>query len=100
MNAALACNASGAASGKSEIVNSPIFNRHEEGLLCQFNIHREEEISVTSTLFCGGDWQWQLCSPRGHVLDWAGGFASEYECRESVAMLKNKAAMASVTVFR
>lgn len=100
MNAALACSESGATSGKSEIVNSPIFNQNEESLLCQFKIHREEERSVTSTLFCGGDWQWQLCSARGHVLAGAGGFESEGECREAVTMLKNKAAVASITVFR
>lgn len=100
MNAALACSGSGAASGELEIVNSRTFNRHEESLLCQFKIHREEEVSVTSTLFCGGDWQWQLCSSRGQVLAGASGFGSERECREAVTMLKNKGAMASVTVFR
>ena len=76
------------------------FFRSAESLLCEFKIHREDEVSVTSTQFCGGDWQWQLCSSRGHVLAGAGGFASERECQEAVTMLKNKAASASVTVFR
>ena len=77
-----------------------IFDRSEESLLCEFKIHREEEVSVTSTLFCGGDWRWQLCSSGGDVLAGAGGFGSEGECREAVAILKNRAASASIEVLR
>lgn len=57
-------------------------------------------MPVTSTLFCGGDWRWQLCTSGGQVLTKAGGFASERECREVVAMLKDNAAKAIVTVNR
>jgi uncharacterized protein YegP (UPF0339 family) len=53
---------------------------------------------VSSTQFCGGDWQWQLCSSRGQVLAKSGGFRTERECREAIATLKNYAAMASVTL--
>ena len=100
MNPELVFIGSAPGSGQPEIRVPRPFDRSAESLLCEFKIHREEEISVTSTRFCGGDWQWQLCSSRGHVLAGAGGFASERECREAVAMLKNKAAMASVTVSR
>ena len=100
MNPELALIASADGSGRHGIRLPRNFYRSEESLLCEFRIHREEEVSVTSTRFCGGDWQWQLCSARGHVLAAAGGFGSELECREAVTMLKNKAAVASVTVFR
>lgn len=100
MNPELAFIASATVSRQPEIRVPRPFDRSAESLLCEFKIHRVEEISVTSTQFCGGDWQWQLCSSRGHVLAGAGGFASERECWEAVTTIKNKAAMASVTVSR
>ena len=90
--------ASNAPSEKSENLTPSIFERSKKSLTCEFKIYREEEVSVTSTLFCGGDWRWQLCSSRGFVLARAGGFATERECRDAVAMLKNNAAQASVVV--
>ena len=81
-----------------DIPNPCTFTYNDENLGCEFKIHREDEVPVTSTLFCGGDWRWQLCSSGGHVLAKAAGFASERECREAVAMLKNNAAKAIVTV--
>jgi uncharacterized protein YegP (UPF0339 family) len=68
--------------------------------LCRFEIHREDEVMVTSTQFCGGDWQWQLCSSRGDVLAEAGGFGSERECREAITTLKDNASTATVTLCR
>ena len=62
----------------------------------RFEIHREPEVSVTSTLFCGGDWQWQLCSAGGVVLAEAGGFRSERACRAAIAAIQVEAALASV----
>lgn len=100
MDPELAYVASMTGSGQPGIQVPRPFVRTAESLLCEFKIHREDEVSVTSTQFCGGDWQWQLCSSRGHVLAGAGGFGSERECREAVIMLKNEAAMASVSVFR
>jgi uncharacterized protein YegP (UPF0339 family) len=64
--------------------------------LCRFEIHREDEVMVTSTQFCGGDWRWTLCSSRGQVLAEGAGFSSERDCRAAIATLKDKAAMASV----
>ena len=86
-------------SEKPEILNASALDRSKESLRCEFKIHREDEIYVTSTLLCGGDWRWQLCSSRGYVLAEAGGFASERECRDAVATLKNNAAQASVTAL-
>ena len=83
-----------------DIRNPRAFNHNNEILGCEFKIHREDEVRVTSTLFCGGDWRWQLCSSGGHVLAQAGGFASERECCEAIAMLKNNAATAIVTVSK
>ena len=62
----------------------------------RFEIHREEEVSVTSTLFCGGDWQWRLCSAAGDILAEAGGFESEGACRTAIAAIKADAGLASV----
>ena len=66
---------------------------------CRFEIHHEEQVSVTSTLFCGGDWQWQLCSASGTVLAEAGGFQSERACRAAVAAIKLEAALASIQLL-
>ena len=98
MNAALAFVASVSHPKSPAIVGPHTFNRSEVITGCEFKIHREDEVPVTSTLFCGGDWRWQLCSSGGRVLAEAGGFASERECREAVAMLKDNAAKAIVTV--
>ena len=100
MKAMSACIASNATSDKPKILGLSIFDQNKEGSSCEFKIHREYEVSVTSTLFCGGDWQWQLCSARGHVLAGAGGFGTERECREAVNLLKSHAAVASITVVR
>jgi uncharacterized protein YegP (UPF0339 family) len=62
----------------------------------RFEIHREEEVSITSTLFCGGDWQWQLCSLEGNVLAEAGGYRSERACRAAISAIKEEAGSASV----
>jgi uncharacterized protein YegP (UPF0339 family) len=97
MNAGLAFAASVDRPGIPEIPDPRSFGRSEEISGCEFKIYREEEVPVTSTLFCGGDWRWQLCASGGHVLAKAGGFASERECREAVAMLKDNAAQAIVT---
>jgi uncharacterized protein YegP (UPF0339 family) len=64
--------------------------------LCRCEIHREEEVMVSSTQRCGGDWQWQLCSSQGSVLAEGKGFGSEHECRDAVAILRDKAGMAAV----
>src|SRR5687767_220985 len=61
-----------------------------------FEIHREEEVSVTSTRFCGGDWWWQLCSASGDVQAEAGGYLSEAACRSAIASIKAEAGLASV----
>ena len=98
MNAALAFVASVSHPKSPAIVGPHTSNRSEIITGCEFKIHREDEFPVTSTLFCGGDWRWQLCSPGGRVLAKAGGFASERECRAAIAMLKDNAAKAIVTV--
>ena len=97
MNAGLAFAASDCLPENSKILNPRTFNRSEENLGCEFKIHREDLVPVTSTLFCCGDWRWRLCSSHGRVLAMAGGFTCEQECREAVAMLKVNAAQASIT---
>jgi uncharacterized protein YegP (UPF0339 family) len=62
-----------------------------------FEIYREDEVRTTSTRFCGGDWHWRLSGADGLVLLDTGGYPSERECRQAVAILKKTASLASVS---
>lgn len=61
-----------------------------------FAIFRVESTRMTSTRFAGGDWCWRLSDPDGTVLVEAGGYRSEAHCREAVAVLRARAARATV----
>ena len=98
VNAQLMIGPSNSISLKRQLPSRHSLPRNAEGELCRFEIHCEDHVMVSSTQFCGGDWQWQLCSSRGQVLAESGGFRSERECRDAIATLKNNAAMASVTL--
>jgi len=98
VNAELKIGPSNSISHKRPLPSRHSLPRNTEGEVCRFEIHREEHVMVSSTQFCGGDWQWQLCSSRGQVLAEAGGFRSERACREAIATLKDNAAMASITL--
>jgi uncharacterized protein YegP (UPF0339 family) len=88
----------GPALSKPQLSNRHTLPRTPLGGLCRFEIHREEQVMVTSTQFCGGDWRSRLCSHRGNVLAEGRGFASEKDCREAITILKDKAGMATVTL--
>ena len=63
----------------------------------KFEIYREDEVRMTSTRFSGGDWHWRLSDAEGLILLDTGGYPSERECREAIAVLKENAAFASVS---
>jgi uncharacterized protein YegP (UPF0339 family) len=52
---------------------------------------------MTSTQFGGGDWHWRLSDADGQVLLDTGGYASEPECRDAIAILQENAGWAIVT---
>jgi len=63
---------------------------------CRFEIFREVERQMTSTLFSGGDWHWQLVTTSGLILAEASGYPTEQTCRVAVAVLQRRAAGAPV----
>jgi uncharacterized protein YegP (UPF0339 family) len=63
---------------------------------CQFEIFRQDEERMTSTLFSGGDWRWRLVTTGGLILAEASGYPSETVCRAAVAVLQKRAATAPV----
>ena len=63
---------------------------------CHFEIFRENEERMTSTLFSGGDWRWRLVTTSGLILAEASGYPSEPTCRAAVAILQRRAATAPV----
>jgi uncharacterized protein YegP (UPF0339 family) len=68
-----------------------------EKVPCKFDIYRADEVRMTSTQFCGGDWHWQLSDSDGLILLDTGGYASEHECRSAVAILQENAGWASLS---
>ena len=64
---------------------------------CTFEVYRADEVRMTSTQFGGGDWHWRLSDADGQVLLDTGGYASEPECRDAIAILQENAGWAIVT---
>lgn len=62
----------------------------------RFNIYRSDSVSLTSTLFSGGDWHWRLMGPDGSVLVDCGGYTAEKDCREAAIALRDVAGQAFV----
>jgi uncharacterized protein YegP (UPF0339 family) len=56
-----------------------------------FEIYRANEVSLTSTLFGGGDWRWRLCAAAGVVTANGGGYSTESACKSAVAALRSAA---------
>lgn len=65
---------------------------------CQacFSINCTDRVSLTSTLFGGGDWHWQLTDVGGALLADCGGYKSWHDCRAAVLSLQSKAGTAQV----
>jgi uncharacterized protein YegP (UPF0339 family) len=64
---------------------------------CKFEIYRADEVRMTSTRFCGGDWHWRLSDAEGLILLDTGGYSSERECRSAIAVLQEHAGFATVS---
>jgi uncharacterized protein YegP (UPF0339 family) len=62
-----------------------------------FDVYREDEVRMTSTQFCGGDWHWRLSDANGLILLDTGGYASEHECRNAISILQENAGWASLS---
>jgi uncharacterized protein YegP (UPF0339 family) len=61
-----------------------------------FQIYRADEVSLTSTLFGGGDWRWRLCAAVGVVIAQGGGYDTELACKSAVASLREAAQSAVI----
>jgi uncharacterized protein YegP (UPF0339 family) len=72
-------------------------HENAERTSCTFEVYRADEVRMTSTQFGGGDWHWRLSDADGQVLLDTGGYASERECRDAIAILQENAGWATVT---
>lgn len=59
-----------------------------------FEVRRDDEVSVTSILFCGGAWRWHLCAAEGRVVATSEGHSTEPACREALAAIRAHAGSA------
>src|SRR5690606_19638598 len=64
--------------------------------LSRFDIYRTERVSLTSTLFGGGDWHWRLSGSSGGVIADCGGYHDEAQCLAAVEALRAGAAGATI----
>lgn len=64
---------------------------------CRFEVYRADEVQTSSIRFVGGDWHWRLCDPTGQVLVDAGGYPDEQACRTAIGVLKDRAALATLS---
>ena len=70
--------------------------RAEEDKRPRFDIYLSDRVSLTSTLFGGGDWHWRLVDAGGAVLADCGGYKAEEACRLAVYALRDVAGQASI----
>jgi uncharacterized protein YegP (UPF0339 family) len=68
-----------------------------DGVSCKFDVYRADEVRMTSTQFCGGDWHWRLSDADGLILLDTGGYANERECRNAICVLQENAGWASLS---
>ena len=59
-----------------------------------FEIFCTERVSLTSTLYSGGDWRWRFRSAAGTILVNSEGYTSERSCRAAVTALQDHAGSA------
>jgi uncharacterized protein YegP (UPF0339 family) len=60
-----------------------------------FDVYRADEMKISSTRFCGGDWHWRLIDAAGCTLVEAGGYRTEEKCREAATILQRRAGCAT-----
>lgn len=59
-----------------------------------FEIYHEDQVRISSSLFCGGMWRWRLCSADGAVLALSMGYATEDTCRTALSAVHRHAGTA------
>lgn len=62
-----------------------------------FHIYQADCVSVTSTLFAGGDWHWRLTSCGGVVLVDCGGYLSHTDALVAIDCLRKVAGSATLS---
>jgi uncharacterized protein YegP (UPF0339 family) len=95
-NSRHAASYSGAASARPAVGASQIAKHRTDGQ-SRFDIYRSEVVSLTSTLFGGGDWHWRLAGPSGIVLADCGGYRNQAECLAAVEALRTEAGSATLS---
>jgi uncharacterized protein YegP (UPF0339 family) len=80
--------------GRATVASLPCENAGKTP--CRFDVYRADEVRMTSTQFSGGDWHWRLSDADGLILLDTGGYASEHECRDAIAILQDNAGWARV----
>lgn len=66
----------------------------------KFEVIREEEVSVSSTQFCGGTWSWYLSSPSGKILAQSRCYQREEDCQTALRHVLRHAVDAEVAVTK
>jgi uncharacterized protein YegP (UPF0339 family) len=61
-----------------------------------FGIYRADDVTLTSTLRGGGDWNWRFCRPDGTVLAECGGYLNRADCESAIECLRQQAASAEI----
>jgi len=61
-----------------------------------FGIYRADDVTLTSTLRGGGDWNWRFCQPDGTVLAECGGYPNRADCESAIECLRQQAASAEI----
>lgn len=62
-----------------------------------FQIYQTDCVSVTSTLFAGGDWHWRLTSCGGVMLVDCGGYPSRADALVAIDCLRKVAGSATLS---
>jgi uncharacterized protein YegP (UPF0339 family) len=70
----------------------------EPGRQMYFEVYRADRVSLTSALFCGGDWRWRFCATDGGVIAGSGGYSSETACLRAVEALRVNAGTATFRI--
>ncbi|PKB19068.1 hypothetical protein B0I00_1295 [Novosphingobium kunmingense] len=71
--------------------------RHRPEGRSHFDIYRAEQVSLTSTLFGGGDWHWRLTDGTGAMVADCGGYRNRRDCLAVVEGLRAEAGLATVS---
>lgn len=77
--------------------DAPRIKPQNDASCSHFDIYRADRVSVTSTLFAGGDWHWRLLSGSGLVLVDCGGYRQQADAAAAVEQLRKEAWSATVS---